>query len=133
MNDFIANLIEIGVQQMPYSDELFKSDSYTLIGMTFICLPVLLLTGFYYAWNPTFGRWYHWLLTLFLSTIAVAGISYGILGSSLARYFDNPDYKDLNRFIIKFILLTCLYAFITGVAFSFLLKLRSSNNRNNPI
>lgn len=116
----------------PYSSDLYNGSGYTLLGLTMLLTSVITMAVFYYLWNPIFGRWYHWMLTMIIAAAIAFGASYGILNEELVMYLDDPEYPDVEFFIFKLSAMTAFYTFIFSFIFSFVIRLGSSNNKANP-
>lgn len=134
MSDLFAPLFELGsLYTPPYSQVLFDGLGYTLLGLSFILIPLFIMTLFYYAWNPVFGRWYHWLLMVGLASLVSGLVASGILGGELAQFYGNPDYTDAEFYTTIISLLIGIYALVMATLWSFIIRFKSSNNNNNPM
>ncbi len=134
MNDLIATIYEgFGIYDGTYSDYLFKEQYYTIIGYILFFAPFALIAIFYYAIDFVFGKLWHWLLYVLVTTIISSITIYLILSGQLVDYIQDEQYSDVNIFINDFTLLSFAYALILCIGYTFLLKNWSSNNRKNPI
>lgn len=135
MNDLVAILIENiwPLYTDPYSDVVFDKSGYTYIGIGMLASSLLCMLGFYYLWNPVFGRWYHWIVMLTASAVVAAGITYGILSEQLVDFSYNPeDYPNYDFYLFRMAGVTALNTFILAAIVSFIVRIGSSNNKANP-
>ena len=132
MNSFFAMLYDWFIYHDLFSIELFDLGSYFHLGLIILSVSVLIMAIFYYAWNPTYGRWYHWLLMIVVSALIAAGISYAYLTETLIAYTSNSQYPDTESFILNMALVTALYTFLCSAISSFIIRIGSSKNKANP-
>jgi hypothetical protein len=134
MSDLFAPLFELGsLYTPPYSQVLFEGLGYTLLGLSFIFIPLFIMFLFYYAWNPVFGRWYHWLLMVGVASLLTGLVALGIIGEELAQFYGDPDYTEVEFYSTIISLLIGIYALVTATIWSFIIRFKSTNNNNNPI
>lgn len=135
MNSFFAMLYDWLEYHNDFSIFLFDSHNYsgyTYLGAIIIFCSIVFMSLFYYAWNPTYGRWYHWLFIVILSAIVAAIVTYSYLSNTLIEYVDNSKYPDTESFIINISLMTSFYTFIFSLLSSFVIRIWSSKNKANP-
>ncbi len=134
LSQIFAPLYEFGdLYVSPYSNILYDGSGYFLLGLTFILSAIILLVLFYYGWDPVYGKWYQWFLTIIGSAILAFAIAYGITSEKLVDYLGNPDFEDSESFVIQTAALTSLYTFILAIILSFVIRIKSSHNKANPI
>lgn len=133
MSEIIAPLYEFGsLYKDPYSTALFDGIGYTYLGIIMLATSIITMLAFYYVWNPTFGRWFHWIGMTGVAAIVAFAFSYGVLSEELVSYLDNSNHPDAEFFIAQTSLLTAVYTFILSVIVSFPLRVKSTNNKANP-
>jgi len=118
-----------------FSVDVFDAHNYhgyTYLGLIMVLSSITVMSVFYYAWNPTYGRWYHWLIMLIVSAIIAAVIAYAYLNDVLIQFTDNTEYPDTESFILNMVLVTFLYTFILSMISSFIIRIGSSKNKANP-
>lgn len=132
MNDFFATLYDWLVYNDFFSIEIFREDSYFILGLIILITSIIVMAAFYYIWNPTYGRWYHWIFMVALSAVIAAGIAYSYLTDLLIQYTNNSEYPGTESFISNMSLVTALYTFLFALLSSFIIRIGSSKNKANP-
>ena len=133
MSEIFAPFFEWGPLFVdPYSEDLFVGGGYTYLGLIMLSSSLIVMLIFYYLWNPIFGRWYHWGMMLLMSAIIAFAASYGVLNEELIRYLNDPDYSDVDFFIITISGMVAFYALVFSFILSFVIRIGSSNNKANP-
>ncbi len=135
MNSFFAMLYDWFEYHDEFSIFLFDSHNYsgyTYLGAIIILSSLIFMSLFYYAWNPTYGRWYQWIFIVIISAIIAAVIGYSYLTNTLIQFVDNSAYPDTESFILNMSLITAFYAFIFSVLSSFIIRIGSTKNKANP-
>lgn len=134
MSEMFAPLFEFGdLYTAPYSQLLFSGVGYTLLGLSFILIPLVVMFLFYYAWNPVFGRWYHWLTMVAVAFLITLGTAYGVISAELVRFYGDTEFSDVESFTWIISFLTGGYAIVLAVFWSFVIRFKSTNNSNNPL
>lgn len=132
MNDFFATLYDWFVFHNTFSIALFDENSYFHLGLIILLVSIVVMAVFYYIWNPTYGRWYHWLFMVAISAIIAAIAAYSYLTNTLIEYTDNSEFPDTESFILNMSLVTALYTFLFALLSSFIIRIGSSKNKANP-
>ena len=142
MNDLLALFYEPFFDYDSYQDLLnsvFDNADYGKIGLVLTLVPLVVLAIFYKLWDPIRNQ----LLMLGVSIVLVLIIAYsstsGILYSnggilqSIGDYAGDDGQIDPNYFVFQMSMISLLYGVIISLAYSFGLKLISTNNSHNPI
>lgn len=138
MNNFFASIYEslFGLYDSSYAlifDTLFDEGGYIFLGVIFILIPFLFFALFYFSWNYPYGKFWHWLLWLIVTSILVSSISWGIsyneiffsnnqeLNDALAD--PNSGYEDYALTLpIKYALFNGILGIVVGFLYSLILK-----------
>ena len=142
MNDLLALFYEPFFDYNSYQDLLnlvFDNADYGKLGFILILIPLVVLAVFYKLWDPIRNQ----LLMLGLSILLVLIIAYsatsGILYSNggilqaIGNYTGDDGQIDPDYFVFQMSMISLLYGVIISLAYSFGLKLISTNNSHNPI
>jgi len=133
MNDFGASLFQGIIFNDVYSNFLYSNGHYGVT--TFIILMTSLTATiiFYYVWNPIYGDWRHWILSLGGGALITSIIVYTLLNNYLARFLVAPQqYPDATTYRWEFTLWTYVLALLFGMAWSFIIKWKSKKNKYQP-
>lgn len=82
-SDFFATIYDRGFDifnpnfQTPVFQYLFDSGFYIMIGLIFILTPLAFMAVFYYLWKYPYGKFWHWLIWYFITTLVVFGWTFG--------------------------------------------------------
>jgi beta-lactamase regulating signal transducer with metallopeptidase domain len=112
---------------------LFENGGYIKLGFSFILIPLVFWLLFYYLWKYPYARIWHWLVWLLISIVTVMGITYGIANAEIfnsnnqalneAIADESNGYEDyVSSLPLKYAMVNCLLAAITGFIYSLLLK-----------
>jgi len=89
MNELFAALYEnnwFGLYNQDFPlifDNLFDNSGYILMGLSFILIPLVCLSLFYFLWKYPYGKIWHWLVWLLVIILIVSGVSYGIANTEI--------------------------------------------------
>lgn len=123
--------------------EVFDSSNiYTLLFLSGFLLPLFLWAIFYFLVNYPYAKIYHWIFVILVILIAVFGISYSlvnttIVGSTIEEFnnllaSDQDAENVANSLPIYFGLLNVLYAFLSSICYCFVLKRYSKIQMHLP-
>jgi len=62
---------------------LFNDGGYLKFVLSWLLMPLACWLLFYYVWRYPYGKWWHWLIWLFVTTIIVFGTTWGIANSEI--------------------------------------------------
>lgn len=109
----------------------FKNGFYIMLGMIFILIPLTFFTIFYYLWMYPYGRWWHWLIWLFISLSVVFGCTFGYANSFILNS-NAPDMIScynlqqcsdyVNTLPIQYAKANFILSIISGFIWSLILK-----------
>lgn len=123
---------------------LFEHGGYITLGFTFILIPIILWSIFYFLWKYPYGKLWHWFLWLIVSAIIVSIISYSIANTEIfasgnqalndAIADETTGYKNYASSLpLSYALYNGLFAIIIGIICSFLMKQISKVQIHLPI
>lgn len=114
-------------------DILYEDWGYLMLGLDFILIPLILMSLFYFVWKYPYGKFWHWLVWLIITTVIVAGTTYGITNNEIYAS-SNPDlialladpesgYDQFAQALpLKYALVNALLGFLIGFLYSLGLK-----------
>lgn len=125
-----------------FIDVFDTSNVYILLFLSGFLLPLLLWGIFYFLVKYPYAKIYHWLFVILFILVAVFGISYSLVNTTIigstSEEFNNllasePDAENVaNSLPIYFGLLNVLYAFISSLCYCFVLKRYSKIQMHLP-
>jgi RsiW-degrading membrane proteinase PrsW (M82 family) len=113
------------------------------LGVAFIFVPLILFLGFYYLWKYPYGKFWHWLVWLIVTTILVTGVSWGIVQNQIFMS-NNPDlinalsnadsgYKAYaDTLLLKYAIYNGILGLVMGFLWSLILKQFSKHQIHLP-
>jgi len=138
MKDIFATIYEIWFQlwNSDFSlifDTLFDDYGYIMFGVSFILIPLILWFLFYYVWNYPYGKFWHWLGWLIITSLFVAVITLVIANNeifisnnqALINALDDPDsgYKQFAESLpLKYASINGILSIVVGFIYSLILK-----------
>lgn len=133
MKDFFKELFKVlGVDTTSANDNLVTisqvNNSLFLEGMMACIIPLIFFFLFYFIINSSkFCQWYHWVLTLFISSIVSFGVVFAIFTSKSSN-FQSADFPaKLSHGMAAFVI-----SFLVFIVVSFIGKWWSCNCRRTP-
>ena len=134
MNNFGAMLYEWIVYDPVYSGHMFTNGHYAGPALAVILIPLLAAVVFYYIWNPLYGDWQQWLLSIAGGMVVSGIVVYSLLNNYLAKFLVNSkEYPNAGGYQWEFTLWSLLLALIAGIIWSFIVKWKSSKNKYQPL
>lgn len=134
MNDLVAMIVEPFLSLQPYTNVMFDSKEYAVSFWIMLLIPMLVLLVFYRFWDKVNSKRYHWILFCTISIILVFMTSVGRLyNSGLMEFIDNPNYDGCVTYMYQYSGLITLYSLVLLLAFTFVFRFISPNNRYNPL
>lgn len=138
MKDIFAWLYEdgFGLYDSQFSlifDSFFDDGGYILLGLTFLIVPLIMWSLFYFAWKNPYGKFWHWMSWMSI-TITIVGLCTWAIESSNMFGSDNQVLIDAfadpisgyatyaKTLLIKYALANGSLAIIIGVVYSLILK-----------
>lgn len=138
MNDLFATIYEylFGLYDSHYTliyNALFDYGGYSLLGLTFILVPLLMFAAFYFLWKYPYGKFWHWFLWLIIVYLIIGGISWGVSyneiflsnNQELIDALADPEsgYEEFaNTLPLKYALSNGLLGITIGFVYSLVLK-----------
>lgn len=122
---------------------LYENWGYVYFGLIAILIPIIFAAAFYFLYrsNP-YSKWWHWVITLLISLVAVFGLTRGIARTEILAS-DNPqliqflqnvsNYEYASTLTILIASLNILYALILFLIFSCIFKRYSKLHGHIPI
>ena len=133
MNNFGAMLYEWIVFHNTYSGHMFANGHYVGPTLAVIIIPLLAALIFYYIWNPLYGDWQKWLISMLGGVVMSGIVVYTLLNNYLAQFLVNSkEYPNAPGYMWEFILWSLVLALISGVIWSFIVKWKSKKNKYQP-
>jgi len=86
MKDLFASIYENLIYNQQYDlvfQHLYDSGGYVKLGLIFLIVPLLCWLAFYFLWRFPYGKWWHWLIWLFVAFFVVTGLTYGIANTEI--------------------------------------------------
>jgi hypothetical protein len=109
---------------------------YTKMGLSFIIITLLIFSGFYFFYKNPYAKFFpHWILTLLISGVLSAIVTFSIVRQGLAEYLlDNDsevaDYA--NQLVFSYTFINFGLALIFGFLISYLLRMGSKVQPHLP-
>jgi hypothetical protein len=138
MNDIFAPLYEtiFGLYDSQFSlifDTLYEDGGYFMFGLSFIFAPLLMWLVFYYLWKYPYGKFWHWMIWLLISSIIVGVGTWGLANNeifasnnqSLIDALADPEsgYEEYAKSLpIKYALYNSILTIVIGFLYSLILK-----------
>lgn len=138
MNDLFATIYEylFGLYDSHYAliyNALYDYGGYSLLGLTFILVPLLMFAAFYFLWKYPYGKFWHWFLWLIIVYLIIGGISWGVSyneiflsnNQELIDALADPEsgYEEFaNTLPLKYALSNGLLGITIGFVYSLVLK-----------
>lgn len=120
-------------QYKPIFSKLFNEGGYTNMGLIFILIPIGLMTLFYFLWRYPYGKYWHWLIWLGVSTIVVIASTIGFANSFLAVYLTDPATADFTSSIItRYAIINAVLGIVVAFLISLFFKRISKIQRHLP-
>lgn len=69
---------------------LLNDGGYLKFVLVFLLIPLFCWFLFYFVWRYPYGRWWHWLIWLIITTLIVFGSSFGVANNEILAS-NNPD------------------------------------------
>jgi hypothetical protein len=129
MKDLFANLFEFwGSFASISADDLYDL-AYTQLGLMLVGITFLVVLGYYRIFDsPRFHRWWHWLIVLASTSIAMFFIAWMYVAGRFVKeglFYQIFDY-------LEFLIAIVIYSAIIFAIFSILVKRFSINRRKTP-
>lgn len=126
---FPSSVFETGYYETEFSNEMYNESLYLIVAVVTAAVAWLAAALFYYVVNSvSFSRWYHWLITLGVSSVLSAVVNYA---------YPNSVFSDLGYDFTSQLFGFCVIDFIVAVTLfvvaSFAMRWWSSNCRHTPI
>jgi hypothetical protein len=121
---------------------ILKDGGYLKFFLVATIIPLILYALFYFVWKYPYGKWWHWLTWLFVLTLVVFGVTYGvaniqILASNepnmVACYNDPNCLAYAESLPAKYAMVNIILALITGIIYSIIMKQFSKIQAHLPI
>lgn len=109
---------------------------YNKMGLSFTMITLLIFSGFYFFYKNPYAKFFpHWILTLFMSGVLSAIVTFSIVRQGLAEYLlDNDsevaDYA--NQLVFSYTFINFGLALIFGFLISYLLRMGSKVQPHLP-
>ena len=139
LNDAFAAIYEnrffgiFDAKYQPIFRKLFDEGGYTSMGLIFILIPIGLMALFYFLWKYPYGKYWHWLIWLGISTIVVATSTIGFANSLLAVYLTDSETVDFTSSIItRYAIINAVLGVIVAFLISLLFKRLSKIQKHLP-
>ncbi|MGQ1948366.1 hypothetical protein ACT3CD_14825 [Geofilum sp. OHC36d9] len=138
MNDLFATIYEslFNLYDPQFGlifNTLYDSGGYTLLGLTFVLVPLILFAAFYYLWKSPYGKFRHWFLWLIIASLLTGGISWGISNNEIflsnnqdlidALAYPESGYEEFAKTLpFEYALFNGLLGIVVGFIYSLILK-----------
>ena len=86
MKDLFASLYEYFIYDPKFAlifRVLYDDGGYVYFGITFILIPLILWTLFYYLWKYPYGTFLHWLIWLLIIAFLVFGVTWWLADNTI--------------------------------------------------
>ncbi len=132
MNTFFADLYELMIVVIPFSDDMYNESLYIPIGLSMLLIPIAVLALYYYVVNSTrLNRWWHWLILVIIICLINCGISYGISFNGINNIYE--EYPNgLNTYCFSLSLVNFIWCFLVSFVWSMIIKWGSTSCRKTP-
>lgn len=115
---------------------MYEYGVYNKIGLTFIGVTLLVFVGFYFFYKNPYARFFpHWILTLVISGVLSAIITFFLVREGLAEYLldNDPEVADFaNQLVSFYTFINFVLAVIFGILISQALRLGSKVQPHLP-